>query len=103
MPFPIESIEQLHVFFWVLIRVSIIFFLLPLFGARGIPSLWKAGLSMVMAIILTPVVPVAQSYPIELPEIILALIAELLMGLFLAISIKMFFAVVQMGGHFMSS
>ncbi len=102
MPFPLESFDQLQGFFWVLVRVSVIVFLLPLFGARGIPVLWKSGLSMILAILLTPVVPMPQTFPQNIPEIILGILAEVLMGLILAITIKMFFAIVEMAGHFMS-
>jgi flagellar biosynthetic protein FliR len=102
MPFPLESFEQLQGFFWILMRVSVLFFLLPLFGARGVPALWKAGLSMIMAIVLTPVVPPPKSFPETLPEIVLGMMGEVLMGLILAMTVKMFFAVVEMAGHFMS-
>jgi flagellar biosynthetic protein FliR len=102
MPIPIESFEQFQGFFWVLVRVSVLFFLLPLFGARGIPTLWKGGLSLVMAIILTPIVPAPLTFPDTVPEIVLGVVAEMFMGLIIAITIKMFFAVVEMAGHFMS-
>jgi flagellar biosynthesis protein FliR len=102
MPFPLESLEQMQGFFWVLVRVSILFFLMPLFGARGVPALWKAGLSMTIAIVLTPVVPPPQNLPETMPEVIIGVSAEVVMGLILAITIKMFFTTVQMAGQFMS-
>jgi flagellar biosynthetic protein FliR len=102
MPFPMESFEQLQGFFWILIRVSVLFFLLPLFGARGIPSLWKLGLSVVMAIVLTPVVPIPSIIPETAPEIIIGVASEAVMGLILATAIMMFFATAQMAGQFMS-
>ncbi len=97
-----ESFEQLQGFFWILVRVSVLFFLLPLFGARGIPSLWKAGLSMVVAIVLTPVVPPPSIFPETAPEIIIGVASEALMGLVLVTVILMFFATVQLAGQFMS-
>lgn len=102
MPFPLETFDQMQGFFWVLIRVSIMFFLLPLFGAKNIPTLWKIGLSMVIAIVLTPVVPAPASFPVTAPEIIVSIGAEVLMGLILSITIKLFFTASQMGGQFMS-
>ena len=102
MPFSIESLEHLQGFFWVFMRVSVLFFLLPLFGARGVPTLWKIGLSMIVAIVLTPAVPVPQTYPATVLEILLGMTAELLMGFIIALTIKMTFAVVEMAGHFMS-
>ena len=75
MSIPLETFEQLQGFLWVLIRVSTLFFLLPLFGARNIPSLWKAGLSFVIAIVLTPVVPVPVNLPTSAPGIIIGIIS----------------------------
>lgn len=102
MTLPLETFEQMQSFFWVLVRVSTLFFLLPLFGGRNIPSLWKAGLSFVMAIILTPVVPIPANLPVSAPGIILGVLAEVLMGFILALTIRIFLTAPQMGGQFMS-
>jgi flagellar biosynthetic protein FliR len=102
MYLPLETFEQLEGFFWILVRVGTLFFLLPIFGARNIPSLWKAGLSFVIAIVLTPVVPAPQNLPVTAPEIILGVTSEMLMGLILAITIRMFLAATEMAGQFMS-
>jgi flagellar biosynthetic protein FliR len=103
MSLPIETFEQLEGFFWILVRISTLFFLMPIFGARNVPSLWKAGLSFVIAIVLTPVVPAPQNLPVTAPQIILGVISEMLMGLILAITIRMFLAATEMAGQFMSS
>ena len=102
MPFPLESLQQMQGFFWVLVRVSIILFLLPLFGAKGIPIMWKAGLSMALAIILTPVVPSPEGFPETTSEVIVGLISEVIMGLILGLGVKMLFSVVQIAGQFMA-
>ena len=102
MSFPIETLEQMQGFFWVLIRVSTLFFLLPLFGAKNIPSLWKAGLSFVVAIVLTPVVPLPAKLPVSAPEIIIGVLSEFLMGFILSLTVRMFLSASEMGGHFMS-
>lgn len=102
MTFPLESLAQMQCFFWVLMRVSIIIFLLPLFGARGIPSIWKVGLSMILAIVLMPAVPPGVKYPETAVEIIIGLVSETMMGLILALTVRMFFTSIQMAGHFMS-
>jgi flagellar biosynthesis protein FliR len=102
MIFPLESLNQMQSFFWVLMRVSIIIFLLPLFGAKGVPALWKAGLSMILAIILLPSVPHVAAYPDTAVEIIIGLASEAMLGFILALTVRMFFAAVQMAGHFMS-
>jgi flagellar biosynthesis protein FliR len=102
MTFPLESLEQMQSFFWVLMRVSIIIFLLPLFGAKGVPSLWKVGLSMLLAIILLPSVPHVAKYPDTAVEIIIGLASEAMLGFILALTVRMFLTSVQMAGHFMS-
>lgn len=102
MLLPLQTFEQLQGFFWILVRVGTLFFLLPLFGARNIPSLWKAGLSFVIALVLAPVVPVPANLPVTAPGIILGILSEVLMGLILAMTIRLFFAASEMGGQFMS-
>jgi len=102
MTFPLESLNQMQCFFWVLMRVSIMIFLLPLFGAKGVPSIWKIGLSMILAISLMPAVPQTTVYPSAAAEIIIDLISEAIMGLILAMTVRMFFTSIQMAGHFMS-
>jgi flagellar biosynthesis protein FliR len=102
MYLPLETFAQLEGFFWILIRVGTLFFLLPIFGARNIPVMWKAGLSFVIAIVLTPVVPAPQNLPVTAPTIILGVISEVLMGFILAITIRMFFSATEMAGQFMS-
>jgi len=102
MPLPIESYEQLQAFFWILVRVSILFFLFPIFGAKGIPTLWKAGASMVLALILTPLIPLPRALPQTIFEIITGLITEAMMAFFLAFTVRMFLTSVQMAGQFVS-
>lgn len=102
MPFPMESLEQMQGFFWVLVRVSILFFLLPLFEARGVPAMWKTGLSLIIAIIITPVVPSPKTFPVTTPEILIGLVSEAILGLILAFGVKVLLTSVQMAGQFMS-
>ena len=102
MPLPIESYEQLQLFFWVLVRVSILFFLFPIFGAKGIPPLWKAGASMALAILLTPLIPLPRALPQTVFEIVTGLITEAMLALFLAFIVRLFLTSVQMAGHFIS-
>jgi len=102
MTFPLETLDQMQCFFWVLMRVSIIIFLLPLFGAKGVPTMWKAGLSVILAIVLLPSVPHVSKFPDTAIEIIISLASEIIMGFILALTVRMYFAAVQMAGHLMS-
>ena len=102
MPIPIETIQQLEGFFWVLVRVSVLVFLLPLFGARNIPTLWKVGLSFVLALLLAPVVPPPQDLPRSVPGVVLGIASEVLMGLIAVFGVRILFAAVQLAGQIMS-
>jgi len=102
MPLPIESYEQLQLLFWVLVRVSILFFLFPIFGAKGIPPLWKAGASMALAILLTPLIPLPRALPQTVFEIVTGLITEAMLAFFLSFIVRMFLTSVQMAGRFIS-
>jgi len=102
MPFPVESLEQMQGFFWVLVRVSIILFLLPIFGAKGIPILWKAGFSLLISMILTPLVPPPKIFPGTVLEVLIGVISEGMMGVLMAFGVRMLFATVQIAGQFMA-
>ena len=102
MSLPVESFEQLQIFFWVLMRVSILFFLFPILGDRGIPPLWKIGASMVLALLLTPLIPWPQSLPQTIFDVATGLVAEVMMAFFLAFAVRMLLSSVQMAGHFIA-
>lgn len=101
MAFPIETIQQVQGFFWIFVRVGALFFLLPFFGARNIPALWKAGLSLITALILFPVVPPPPAFPRTVLEVLMGISSEILLGFVLAIGVKMLFSAVELGGQFM--
>jgi flagellar biosynthetic protein FliR len=101
MAFPIETIQQVQGFFWIFVRVGALFFLLPFFGAKNIPALWKAGLSLVTALILFPVVPPPPAFPRTVLEVLMGISSEILLGFILAIGVKMLFSAVELGGQFM--
>lgn len=102
MPFPLESFEQIQGFFWVLVRVGILSFFLPFFGARGVPALWKVGLSVLLAVVLTPVVPLPREFPRSDLEIALGVLSEAVLGLVLSFGVKVLLASIQLAGQFMS-
>lgn len=101
MVFPLESIQQVQGFFWVFVRIATLFFLLPFFGAKNIPIMWKAGISLIMALILFPVVPPPPAFPRTVPALLMGVASEVLLGFVLAIGVKMLFAAVELAGQFM--
>jgi len=101
MPIPLETLDQLQGFFWIFIRVGALVFMLPLFGATGIPSLWKVGFSFLLAIIIVPLVPMPHTFPESDLELLLGVGSEILISFLLAILAKLFFASVQLAGQFL--
>lgn len=101
MTFPLQSLEQMQCFFWILVRVSVLSFLLPFFGARGIPTLWKAGFSLMLAALLTPVVPPPGFLPVTILQVVQGVLSEALMGFLLALGVKLFLSSVQLAGQFL--
>lgn len=101
MTLPIVTIQQAQGFFWVFIRIGVLFFMLPFFGARGIPAMWKVGFSLLIALILFPVVPPPPVFPRTTPEVVMGIASEALLGFVLALGVRMLLAAVELAGQFM--
>jgi flagellar biosynthetic protein FliR len=99
MPFALDSVERSEVFLWVFFRVGILFLMLPLFGARGIPILWKVGLSLLLAAIVTPVLPAFPRPPQNTARLVMGLASEAFLGLVLSLGVLMLFSSVQLAGQ----
>ena len=87
-------------FLLVLLRVSTLLFLMPIFGSRTIPMPVKAAISMVLALILTPVVPVSpEIFPASSAAMLLMAAGELFIAMTLSLSLRMIFAGLQIAGQ----
>ena len=95
IPYP-----ELKTFFLVLIRISIILFMLPIFNARVLPGLAKAGLASIISLILLPVLGNRIGpFPETIFGIVHLVLAELIIGLILGLLVRTFFEAVRMMGH----
>jgi flagellar biosynthetic protein FliR len=94
------STEQFESFILILIRISIVLFMLPIFGSGILPNLVKAALALIISIVLLPVVRPA---PGLFPETILGgarlVLSELILGLIVGLTIRLFFTAVQLAGQ----
>ncbi|MBW1739614.1 MAG: flagellar biosynthetic protein FliR [Deltaproteobacteria bacterium] len=94
------SPEQFKSFVLILIRISIVLFVFPIFGSGMWPNLVKAGLALIMSIILLPVV---QPDPTLFPETVLGgvylILSELIFGLIIALTVRLLFTTVQLAGQ----
>jgi flagellar biosynthetic protein FliR len=92
--------REFKAFFLVLIRVSVIFQMLPFFNARVIPTLAKAGLAFVITIILFPVI---NTKMVQFPSTIIGMsqliLTEFIIGIILGLMVLVFFEGVRMMGQ----
>jgi flagellar biosynthesis protein FliR len=94
------SYQEYKAFFLVLIRVSAILVMFPFFSARVIPTLTKAGLALVITIVLFPVI---NTKIVEFPGTLLGMaqliLSEVIIGMILGLMVQLFFEGVRMMGH----
>ena len=96
------SLTQFQAFVIILTRVASVLFMMPILGTRYVPNLVKIGLALVISLILLPLVKVEVSAALFEPVGFgWILIAELMIGLILGLTIKLIFAGIQLAGEFM--
>ncbi len=88
------------VFLLVLLRVSTLLFIMPIFGSRTIPMPLKASMSLMLALVLTPVVPVSpEALPRNAVGMLLLAAGEIFMAMTLALCLRMVFSGLQIAGQ----
>jgi len=85
-------------FLFILLRTSIIVALLPVIGGSQIPSQFKIGLTVFIAILLTPVV----KFQIIENQMAMLVVREIFLGIALGLTVRFIFLAVNMGGLFIS-
>jgi len=94
------SQEQFKCLILILLRVSIILFMFPFFGGMMVPKPVKAGLALMITIVLFPIVrPDPRLFPENLVGSINLILSELVLGLIIGLTIRLFFAAIQLGGQ----
>jgi flagellar biosynthetic protein FliR len=94
------AIQQVWQFLVVLVRTAVILSALPLLGGRIIPKRIKIGLAAAISVILTPIV--TFSLPpnwLEPGHLVMALGAEILVGLILGFAMRLVMAAVELAGN----
>lgn len=94
------SPEHIKVFILIFIRVSIVLFLLPIFGSTIVNMRIKAGLACIIAVVLFPLIkPDVSLFPTNLLSGVNLILSECVIGMIIGIMIRMFFAAVQLAGQ----
>jgi flagellar biosynthetic protein FliR len=92
--------KELKTFYLILIRISIIFQMLPFFNSRVVPILVKAGLSVIMTIILFPVINISMvEFPHTAFGMMRLILSEFVVGIILGLLVMIFFEGVRMMGQ----
>ena len=94
------SYPEFESFFLILIRVGTLLFLLPFFNSRVIPSLSKAGLAILLTMVLYPLVSQGTvNFDGTVGGMAQLVISEFIIGMTLAIMVQIFFEGVRMMGQ----
>ena len=94
------SPEQFKAFILILIRVSVVLYMFPVFGSTMFPNLAKAGLALAFSMVLFPVVQInLQFFPENIVEFMMLMVSEFFIGMVLGLSVRMFFAAVEVAGQ----
>jgi flagellar biosynthetic protein FliR len=94
------SPEQFKSFVLILTRISIVLFMLPIFGTALLPNLVKAALALTISVALFTVVrPDPNLFPENLVSGLNLIVSELIFGLVVGLTIRLFFAAIQLGGQ----
>lgn len=87
-------------FLLTFLRVSLIIFMLPVFGVDGLPAQWKAAFCLVFTMAVWPTVSLpGAAMPAHPFGVAMLILGELVLGLILGLAVRFFFAGIQAGGE----
>ncbi|MBS1958664.1 MAG: flagellar biosynthetic protein FliR [Bdellovibrionales bacterium] len=110
MVFTTWSADELLSFFMVLVRVSTLLILFPMFGDKAVPATVKIFLSVCFSAILFPIlrsngvidVQAAHQWSSTTTQLLMTLFSEILMGLAIGFASQLVFQAVHVAGDFIS-
>lgn len=93
------TVAQIEIWLLVLLRISVLVFLLPILSTEEVPSRFKAGLAFFLSIIIFPVLPqTAINIPPNLPAYIFMAMKELYIGAVMGFAATFLFAGLRFAG-----
>ena len=98
MDVALPSPGAIEAFFLVWVRASTLLLAAPMFGMRLIPPPLKLALGLLLAALLTPLLPVASPAPAVFSRFLLGVAQEVLAGLLLAFAVTLIFGATQFAG-----
>lgn len=93
--------QTMFSFVLTFMRISLIVFLLPFFGGNIVPNVVKGALCVVMSLAVWPSLSFSGvMMPASPWALVLMFFGEIILGLMLDIIIRILFAAIQFGGHY---
>jgi flagellar biosynthetic protein FliR len=93
-------LEQFHIFLLVLLRVSALLVVAPIFGHRLYPARAKVGMAFMISLVIFPsVADTALNVPVGFLPYALVLAREVLMGVVLGFAVLLLFMGIQFAGQ----
>lgn len=97
------TLPLFQAYFLILMRVGPILFMMPVFQARNIPQPVKAGLTLLVSLVLLPITGIDPAFfPSEPLGFGFLLLSELMIGFLLGFSVRLVFAGLQLAGEIAS-
>ena len=94
------SIVQFQSFVLIMMRVCPILFMMPILSSSAMPNLLKISLMLAVSLLLLPLVKIdLRLFPSDPYQFGLFMIAELMVGFVLALSINLIFAGIELAGE----
>ena len=91
---------EFRTYMLVLLRVSVVLFMLPVFSSNVFPSQLKMGLALVVSLLFYAVVEIdLNRFPLSIPATGLLILAEAMIGLTLGLCLRIFLGSVQLAGQ----
>lgn len=94
-------IQQIYLFFFVLIRVGTILFVVPFLSSSNVPVLVKVGLAVSVSWLMLPQIqslpPALDTAPIYL--LALGVVSEIAIGLIIGLMVQLLFVGIQLAGQ----
>lgn len=93
-------LDQVLVFFFVLVRVAAILFVIPFFESRNVPVLVKVGLAVSVTWLLLPRINIVPPNQLSTPvTFVLGMASEIAIGMIIGFVVHLLFAGVQLAGQ----
>jgi flagellar biosynthetic protein FliR len=99
MKIPVFTLEQVELFFLILIRIGTIVAMIPILGDRTTPMRVKAGLAILITALVVPFVDRPAAVPHDLFSLGLSMAGEVFIGVILGFAGKLVFAGIQLAGQ----